>query len=364
MKWIIRLVIVLLIFLITNLIGYFLWPLGAYLTKLDIRNLCLSVSAIIAIIGIILIAISFLKFNTRKIGSYILIIACACSSCDIFTLYNRFGSEGAHYVGDYVVSRNGLVDKYGLCFIKIDGDCYYKVFDKQLKKDVYLVIKSEYMRDKYSDGQIDTMITDNPYVPNDTINTTNPINKFDQFKCIEINKFDETGKRIDFIKLDKMCCSNIKEYIENHIGKIIVCYGDCDWYLQNTNYYCIKSNHGEVLSNESETNEEQSNSELEEDDLSDTNSDQEENIIDDTHNVSNRQDYTPQYETRDEWVNCWDCNGTGKCRYCHGDGTCVSTWSDGSYNSTYQCGVCYGSGRCQQCYGNRGHYEKRTYQVR
>ena len=91
--------------------------------------------------------------------------------------------------------------------------------------------------------------------------------------------------------------------------------------------------------------------------------DVEENNVSESHIESNQQ-YTPQYETRDKWVNCWDCNGSGNCHYCHGNGTCVSTWSDGSYNSTYQCGVCYGTGRCQQCYGNGGHYEKRTYQVR
>lgn len=91
--------------------------------------------------------------------------------------------------------------------------------------------------------------------------------------------------------------------------------------------------------------------------------DVEENNVSESHIESNQQ-YTPQYETRDEWVNCWDCNGSGNCHYCHGNGTCVSTWSDGSYNSTYQCGGCYGTGRCQQCYGNGGHYEKRTYQVR
>lgn len=72
----------------------------------------------------------------------------------------------------------------------------------------------------------------------------------------------------------------------------------------------------------------------------------------------------PEYETRQEWVDCYLCHGTGRCASCNGDGWAISTRSDGSYNSTYKCPVCHESGTCQACYGNRGHYELRTYRVR
>lgn len=72
----------------------------------------------------------------------------------------------------------------------------------------------------------------------------------------------------------------------------------------------------------------------------------------------------PIYDTRQVWVDCFDCHGTGRCSYCNGDGWDISTYSDGSYNTTYKCPVCHGGGTCQMCYGNRGHYEMQTFRVR
>lgn len=63
------------------------------------------------------------------------------------------------------------------------------------------------------------------------------------------------------------------------------------------------------------------------------------------------------YESYQEWVNCYECNGTGKCHYCHGDGWDFVTNSRGEIISSQQCPVCRGSGTCQACSGNRGHYE-------
>lgn len=71
----------------------------------------------------------------------------------------------------------------------------------------------------------------------------------------------------------------------------------------------------------------------------------------------------PIYETRQVWVDCYQCHGSGRCSACNGDGWDISTYSDGSFNTTYKCPVCYGNGTCQVCAGNRGHYEMQSVRV-
>lgn len=73
--------------------------------------------------------------------------------------------------------------------------------------------------------------------------------------------------------------------------------------------------------------------------------------------------YTPQYETRDEWVSCWVCHGSGECDQCHGRGQNI-TYNPRGGSEVWKCPSCNGSGRCYTCGGTRGHYEQRTYQVR
>jgi len=60
---------------------------------------------------------------------------------------------------------------------------------------------------------------------------------------------------------------------------------------------------------------------------------------------------------RQVWKPCWDCNGSGECRYCHGKGWDYVTNSRGEIISRQQCMICHSSGRCQSCAGSRGHYE-------
>lgn len=73
--------------------------------------------------------------------------------------------------------------------------------------------------------------------------------------------------------------------------------------------------------------------------------------------------YQPQYETRDEWVQCWVCHGSGECDGCHGKGYGITVNPRGGAEQ-WRCPSCNGSGRCYTCGGTGGHYEKRTVQVR
>lgn len=68
------------------------------------------------------------------------------------------------------------------------------------------------------------------------------------------------------------------------------------------------------------------------------------------------------YESYQEWVPCYECNGSGKCRYCNGDGWDFVTNSSGEIISSQRCCVCMGNRTCQACSGNRGHYEMRIRQ--
>lgn len=63
------------------------------------------------------------------------------------------------------------------------------------------------------------------------------------------------------------------------------------------------------------------------------------------------------FEPYQEWVPCYECNGSGRCHYCSGDGWDFVRNSSGEIISSQKCIVCYGTGTCQACHGNRGHYE-------
>ncbi len=65
----------------------------------------------------------------------------------------------------------------------------------------------------------------------------------------------------------------------------------------------------------------------------------------------------PEYVQEQVWVPCYDCNGSGICRYCNGDGWDFVTNGRGEIISSQKCIVCYGNGTCQHCSGSRGHYE-------
>ena len=151
----------------------------------------------------------------------------------------------------------------------------------------------------------------------------------------------------------------MEEYIFKHIGDILVDYSDKFYVYDEEAFFCIRET-------SNSDNEENSEDETTEEIYSTEEPSQEENVEQNQHsnNVNQVRSTSPEYETRDVWVDCMNCMGSGKCPSCHGNGWCVSTWSDGSYNDTYKCPVCHGGGRCQMCYGTKGHYEKQIYQIK
>ena len=77
-----------------------------------------------------------------------------------------------------------------------------------------------------------------------------------------------------------------------------------------------------------------------------------------SHNHSVSHDNSPEYGTREVWVNCFECHGSGKCKYCNGTGR---NWYGNEYTT---CVVCHGSTNCQLCYGTGGHNELQQYRIR
>lgn len=60
-----------------------------------------------------------------------------------------------------------------------------------------------------------------------------------------------------------------------------------------------------------------------------------------------------------EFIACYDCQGSGRCRYCNGDGWDFVRNSYGEILTSQQCPICHGNKTCQACAGTRGHYETR-----
>ena len=237
---------------------------------------------------------------------------------------------------------------YGKEFIKPRYGVILKVFDKKRKKDVFVGISVFYYKEAEADSIIQARGGDTENIHDDH-----------QICSFSVTTFSLDGERLDYNTITTMDCKDMEEYVFKHIGDISVYYPDRKIYWDHEkDFFCIR----ETSNSE---NEENAEDETTEEIYSTEEPSQEENVEQTTsNNVNQVRSASPEYETRDVWVDCMNCMGSGKCPSCHGNGWCVSTWSDGSYNDTYKCPVCHGGGRCQMCYGTKGHYEKQVYQIK
>ena len=237
---------------------------------------------------------------------------------------------------------------YGKEFIKPRYGVILKVFDKKRKKDVFVGISVFYYKEAEADSIIQARGGDTENIHDD-----------DQICSFGVTTYSLEGERLDCSTITTMDCKDMEEYVFKHIGDILVDYSDKFYVYDEEAFFCIRET-------SNSDNEENSEDETTEEIYSTEEPSQEENVEQNQHsnNVNQVRSASPEYETRDVWVDCMDCRGTGQCSTCHGNGWCVSTWSNGDYNETYKCIVCHGSGRCQMCYGNRGRYERQIFRVR
>lgn len=285
-------------------------------------------------------------------------IACAllASFCKN-KIYEHF-SESDYYQEGYLLFNEyeeyrypnvcGLVDKYGQEFMAPRYGVILKVFDEKRKEEVFVGIRIF----KYEESKADSIIKARD-------GDTEKYNVAYQISSFGVTIFSLDGEKMNHNAINVMCCKDIREYVYKHIGDILVDYGKNLHMYDENEFFCIRQKNNshnneyveDVLSEDINSTEEQS---------------QEENVERGQlgSNANQTQQTSPEYETRDVWVDCINCMGTGQCSTCHGEGWCISTWSDGSYNDTYKCAVCHGSGRCQMCYGTKGHYERQVFRVR
>lgn len=333
------------------LFGNYFWHLLSYYTGLNIQITSFGLTVAIAIIGIILLIISFVKNESKSTSLYLIGIACAFFASYVKNVvYERFSNDCYQdgyllfheYEEDSWPNIHGLVDKYGKEFIKPRYGVILKVFDKKRKKDVFVGISVFYYKEAEADSIIQARGGD-----------TDNIHDDDQICSFGVTTYSLEGERLDYSTITTMDCKDMEEYVFKHIGDILVDYSDQFYVYDEEAFFCIRET-------SNSDNEENSEDETTEEICSTEEPSQEENVEQNQpdNNVNQVRSASPEYETRDVWVDCMNCMGSGKCPSCHGNGWCVSTWSDGSYNDTYKCPVCHGGGRCQMCYGTKGHYEK------
>lgn len=199
------------LFITVNIVGLFVWPYASYLTGCDIGILCYLVSASTAIIGLILLIISFIKKQSKEKALWVIITSFALYSCCFVTIYNKYGENG-HFVGEYIeISKYdenrwpniyGLANKFGHEFIEPKYDWIMKVFINDKKSYIYIGVESH-------------------MVKKDSIVDGNSIN----FYTHVLYLYDEDGKLQEIENIIESDCDNVKDYVNKHIGKITDKYG-------------------------------------------------------------------------------------------------------------------------------------------
>lgn len=333
------------------------WFLFSYYTGFNVVNSSFFISTVVAIVGIILLIVSFVKDESKTTSIYLIVIACVLF---VSLHYNNIGNfhQGDYYQEGYLTfskykkyerpNVRGLVDKYGQEFLAPRYGVILKVFDEKRKEEVFVGIRIFRYKDNNADSIIKARSAD-----------TEKYHVYCQISSFCVTIFSLDGKMVDYNTINKMCCKDMKEYVCKHIGDILVDYGKRLLMYDENDFFCIRqiSNSHRNEDAEDKTSKNMNSAEK---------TSQGENVERNqpSSNINQVQQALPEYETRDVWVDCINCIGTGQCSTCHGEGWCISTWSDGSYNDTYQCVVCHGSGRCQMCYGTKGHYERQVFRVR
>lgn len=126
----------------------------------------------------------------------------------------------------------------------------------------------------------------------------------------------------------------ISDYSSYKISNIFVQNMDLSHHSQSDNNENYSSNENKHRSSESYSNKESDSYD------NSSKSPSTSNIV-----IENRRDPVPI--SRQEWIPCGACQGTGDCHVC---------WNTGGTEST-ECLSCRGTRKCSYCNGERGHYE-------
>lgn len=308
------------LFIAVNILGFFIWPYASYLTGCDIGILCYWVSAVVALFGLILFFIAYIRKRSKKKSLWIIMLACAIFS-SVWTILNRYGENG-NFVGEYIEfskyedrkypNINGLADKFGREFIEPQYDCILKVFSNDKESYIYVGVESHIAKE---DSMVDGDETD--------------------FYSFILHLHDEDGKLKKIENITESDCDYIKDYIEKHIGKITDEYGYC---LHDRMIKTVTQ--GDLTPKSLTKNSQKAKSE-------------EKNVMPamgqndnekDVKEVVVRHVHEKQQVWKERWKPCISCD-RGKCRQCHGQG---GYYIGNIYNI---CTSCNGTGACVWCNG-------------
>ncbi len=315
-----------LLLVLINIAGRFLWPYLAFVTGSDIL-LCYYISGIVALSGIVLLIIAFIMKQSKTCALWIIATACALfSSCfiSIFKPYNK----GGHYIDNYIVFKetkagmepntHGLADKFGCEFIAPHYNWIVKAFDKKDSESIYIGIKSK-------------------EVPTEKEDSVDSIGSNPDYYTFKLHLHNEEGKLKKTIDVTESDCDFIDEHIEKHIGEI----------LETYSYVSILKSKMRILKSKQANNETEneiashSEEEYTDEEYETSNSDDDE---EETTEIVVKHVREPQQVWKQRWKPCISCD-RGKCGQCHGQG--------GYYIGDYYnaCTSCYGTGACIWCEG-------------
>lgn len=369
-----RLLIVLITFILSFVALHLLTPIIAYLFHSFV------ISSELVIIDILIYAIValcvFLRFrNAMKIKYFLIAVGISTS----FTTYRYFvGYKFYRRFDDKLIcithNKIDLCTWYGKKIIGQNENSILKnIFLKAVQNNTY---ETEYIRlsamEKYSeelDSEFGHPTSENYFV----------------FICAVFNNKGEEINRYKLLtqyfggsekpETSKKHMPVITKWIQDNIGEIK---DDSELFLydeENTESYYIdffvviessilfgsdqtnlEYEDESKLHKEEITNEAQDVEEQEEDPKATVPTVEPEHITD--------QVYQPEYVERDEWVPCYNCNGSGDCQACNGMGYDLYGQTMNNSGIIQQCVVCGGGKRCAVCYGQRGKYERRMIKVR
>ena len=336
------------------LFGNYFWHLLSYYTGLNIEITSFGLTVAIAIIGIILLIISFVKDESKSTSLYLIGIACAFFACYAKNDTGRLFSNDCYQDGYLIFSEydkdrrpnyNGLVDKYGKEFIKPRYGVILKVFDKKRKKDVFVGISVFYYKEAEADSIIQVR-------GGDTVN----IHDDDQICSFSVTTFSLDGERLDYNTITTMDCKDMEEYVFKHIGDISVYYRyrNISWYDEKA-FFCIRETSN---SDNEENTEDESTEEI----YSTEEPSQEENVEQNQHSNDDYYPSNDSYENQDMnngsyRPECRACRGKGDCFVCEGRGY---THTKRVYNNSLgcwdlvdePCHSCGNTGKCTACKGD------------
>lgn len=335
------------------LFGNYFWHLLSYYTGLNIEITSFGLTVAIAIIGIILLIISFVKNESKSTSLYLIGIACAFFASYVKNVvYERFSNDCYQdgyllfheYEEDSWPNIHGLVDKYGKEFIKPRYGVILKVFDKKRKKDVFVGISVFYYKEAEADSIIQARGGD-----------TDNIHDDDQICSFGVTTYSLEGERLDYCTITTMDCKDMEEYVFKHIGDILVDYSDKFYVYDEEAFFCIRET-------SNSDNEENTEDETTEEIYSTEEPSQEENVEQNQHSNDDYYPSNDSYENQDMnngsyRPECRACRGKGDCFVCEGRGY---THTKRVYNNSLgcwdlvdePCHSCGNTGKCTACKGD------------